>query len=178
MEPRVHAGRVIADGTLWNNKNRQTADLKIITTFDEQPVPMLIDITVNSTHAVSHHPHTITGANGDRYSSKLADHGAHLKDDKHSHYLHDGNAIGFAFDSMGGISQYAKDCIDHLYARGTQEKRRRWDSETMRIALKKELLDRLSMVFLSPSRLRLQVPRHPQHEGRKCTTSISPSTET
>ena len=136
MEPRTHAGRVIADGSLRKN-GIQTADLKIITTFDEQPVPMLIDITVKATHVVSHHPRTIIGANGDRYSSKLADFGAHEKDN----YLHDGNAIGFAFDFMGGISQSAKDCIDHLYARGLQEKRRRWDSETMRIALKKELLD-------------------------------------
>jgi len=76
----------------------------------------------------------ITHANGDGYASRLADRGAHLKDNKHSHYLHDGNAIGFAFDSMGGISQSAKDCINHLYARGTLEKRRRWDPETMRIA--------------------------------------------
>ena len=73
--------------------------------------------------------------------------GAHEKDKKHAHYLHDGNAIGFAFDSMGGISKSAKDLIDHLYARGEQEKRRRWDSETMRVALKKEFLDRLSMVL-------------------------------
>ena len=90
--------------------------------------------------------HAIIGANGDGCSSRLADHGAHLKDNKHSHYLHDGNAIGFAFDSMGGISQSAN-YIDHLYTRGEQEKRRRWDSETMRIALKKEILDRLSMVL-------------------------------
>ena len=48
---------------------------------------------------------------------------------------------------MGGISESAKDLIDHLYARGEQEKRRRWDSETMRIALKKEFVDRLSMVL-------------------------------
>ena len=33
---------------------------------------------------------------------------AHLKDNRHAHYLHDGNAIGFAFDSMGGISKSAK----------------------------------------------------------------------
>ena len=146
MEPRIHQGRVVADGTLKKDK-REAADLKIITTFEEQPVPILIDITVAATHAVSHHPRTIIGANGDIYSSKLADHGAHEKDRKHAHYLHDGNAIGFALDSMGGISESAMDLIDHLYARGEQEKRRRWDSETMRVALKKEFLDRLSMVL-------------------------------
>eukprot|EP00923_Selenidium_pygospionis_P046349 GHVN01079921.1.p2 GENE.GHVN01079921.1~~GHVN01079921.1.p2 ORF type:complete len:154 (-),score=4.27 GHVN01079921.1:78-539(-) len=129
-----------------------------------------------ATHAESHHPRTIIGANGDRYSSKLADHGARLKDNKHSHYLHDGNAIGFAYDSMGGIPQSAKDCIDHLYARGEQEKRQRWDSETMRIALKKGFLDRLSMVLCI--HLRLQVPWHPQHEGGRCTTRTSSSSNT
>ena len=72
---------------------------------------------------------------------------AHMKDKRHAHYLHDGNAIGFAFDSMGGISKPAKDLIDHLYARGEQGKRRRWDSETMRVALKKEFMDLLSMVL-------------------------------
>jgi len=25
-----------------------------------------------------------------------------LKDQKHAHYIHDGNAIGFTLDSMGG----------------------------------------------------------------------------
>ena len=105
MEPRIHRDRVIADGTLQKDK-REKADLKIITTFDDQPVPILIDIAVNATHAVSHHPRTIIGANGDRYSSKLAKHGKHLKDKKHAHYLHDRNAIEFALDSMGGISKY------------------------------------------------------------------------
>jgi hypothetical protein len=109
--------------------------LKIITTLDEQPVPMLIDITVKATHTISHHPRTIIGASGDRDIPPNSPTTAHI-------YLHDGNAIGFAFDSIGGISQSAKDCIDH-YSRGTQEKRRRWDSETMRIALKKEFMDRL-----------------------------------
>ena len=146
MEPRIYRGRVVADGTLMEDK-RLKSDIKIITTFEEQPVPILIDITVAATHAVSHHPLTIKGTNGDIYSSRLADHGAHMKDKRHAHYLHDGNAIGFAFDSMGGISKSAKDLIDHLYARGEQEKRRRWDSETMRVALKKEFLDRLSMVL-------------------------------
>ena len=83
-------------------------DLKIITTFDEQPVPILMDITVAAAHAVSHHPCTIKGTNGDIYSSRLADHGAQEKDKKHAHYLHDGNAKGFALDSMSGISKSAK----------------------------------------------------------------------
>ena len=146
MEPRMHRDRVVADGTLMKDKGEK-ADLKIITTFDEQPVPILIDITVATTHAVSHHARTIIGANGDIYSSRLADHGALEKDRKHAHYLHDGNAKGFALDSMGGISESAMDLIDHLYARGEQEKRRRWDSEAMRVALKKEFVDRLSMVL-------------------------------
>ena len=47
------------------------------------------------------------------------------KHKKHSHYLHDGNAIGFALDSMGGISQAAKDCINHPYARAEQKRRGR-----------------------------------------------------
>ena len=83
-------------------------------------------------HTRSHHPLTIKGTNGDIYSSRLADHGAHEKDKRHAHYLHDGNAIGFAFDSMGGISKSAKDLLDHLYARGEQENRRRDEDGTQR----------------------------------------------
>ena len=44
------------------------------------------------------------------------------KDKKHSHYLRDGDAIGFALESMGGISQSTKDCINHLYNGGEKEK--------------------------------------------------------
>ena len=83
------------------------------------------------------------------YSSGLADHGAYLKDQKYSHYLTDGNVIGFAFDSMGGISQSAIKFINHLYAKGRGNRKRSWDSEAMRVALRKEFLDRLSMVLCS-----------------------------
>ena len=34
-----------------------------------------------------------------QYASGLADQAAHKKDQKHDHYLTEGNAIGFAFDS-------------------------------------------------------------------------------
>ena len=83
MEPRIHRGRVVADGTIIEDKSLKS-DIKIITTFEEQPVPILIDITVAATHAVSHHPLTIKGTNGDIYSSRLADVGAHLLDQRHS----------------------------------------------------------------------------------------------
>ena len=78
-----------------------------------------------------------------------SDHGAQKKDQKHSHYLTEGNAIGFAFDSMGGISQSAMKFINHLYAKGRGNRKRSWDSEAMRVALRKEFLDRLSMVLCS-----------------------------
>ena len=64
---------------------------------------MLIDITVASMHVVTNQPYAVKY----QYASGLADHGGHLKDLKHSRYLTEGNAIGFAFDSMGGISQSA-----------------------------------------------------------------------
>ena len=105
---------------------------------------MIIDVTVAGSHAVSNHTHTI---NEDKYSAGLADHGAHLKDLKHSHYIHDGNAIGFAMDSMGGISKAAMDFTNHLYAKGPDDRKRRWDSESMRVVLKKQFLDRLSSVL-------------------------------
>ena len=56
----------------------------MITTFDGTPVLILIDITVVSTLVVSNHARAVKN----KCSSGLADHGAHLKDLKHSHYLH------------------------------------------------------------------------------------------
>ena len=119
--------------------------MKIITTFDGTPVPMLIDITVASMNVVTNQPYAVKY----QYASGLADHGGHLKDQKHSHYLTEGNAIGFAFDSMGGISQSAMKFINHLYAKGRGNRKRSLDSEAMRVALRKEFLDRLSMVLCS-----------------------------
>ena len=83
----------------------------------------------------------------DKYSSGLADHGSHRKGLKYSHYLTEGNAIGFAFDSMGDGSESAMKFINHLYARGRGNRKHNWDSESMRLALRKEFLDRLSMVL-------------------------------
>ena len=59
----------------------------------------------------------------------------------------EGKAIGFAFDSMGGISESAMKFSNHLYARGRGNRKRNWDSESMRTSLRKEFLDRLSMVL-------------------------------
>ena len=55
---------------------------------------MHIDVMLAGTYAVFHHLHTI---NADKYAAGLAD----LKDQKHTHYIHDRNAIRFALDSMG-----------------------------------------------------------------------------
>ena len=74
----------------------------------------------------------ILDATNSKYSSGLADHGAYLKDQKHAHYIHDGNAIGFT---------------NHLYAKGSGARKRRWDSDSMRVALKKQFLDLLSSVL-------------------------------
>jgi hypothetical protein len=82
--------------------------------------------------------HTI---NEDKYSR--LDHGAHKKDLKHSHYIHNGNAIGFPTDSMGGIYKAAMDFTNHIYAKGPADRPRRWESEKMRVVLKKQLLETL-----------------------------------
>ena len=85
-------------------KGSPYGDLKIITSFpgDIQKA-MIIDVSVGSTHAASNSRHTI---NVDKYSSGLADHGAYLKDEKHAHYIHNSNAIGFTLDSMGYLPQH------------------------------------------------------------------------
>ena len=141
-EPWTVDNQINADGTDRDSKI-ETADVKIITTFDGTPVPMLFDITVASMHVKDNQRLAVK----EMYSSGLADHGAQEKDKKHSHYLTEGNAIGFAFDSMGGISQSAMKFINHLYAKGRGDRKRSLDSEAMRVALRKEFLDRLSMVL-------------------------------
>ena len=57
---------------------------------------MIFDVTVAGTRAASNLIKTIYT---DKYSAVLTDHGAHLKDVKHAHYIGDKNAIGFALDS-------------------------------------------------------------------------------
>jgi hypothetical protein len=139
-------GRVIAQPRCSRlDDGCEYGDLKLNVTFPgEIPKGVIIDVTVLGTHAVSNHRHTI---NDDKYSSGLADHGTHLKDLKHSRYLHDGNAIGFAMDSMGGISKAAMDFTNYIYAKGPADNLRRWDSEKMRVVLKKQFLDRLSSIL-------------------------------
>ena len=48
---------------------------------------------------------------------------------------------------MGGISNAALIFSNLLYAKGSGTRRRRWDSDCMRIALKKQFLDSLSAVL-------------------------------
>ena len=79
---------------------------------------MIIDVTVAGTYTISNRKHTI---NGDKYYAGLADYGANLKDKKHEHYLHDGNAIRFALDSMGGISRAAMNFTNLMYAKGADD---------------------------------------------------------
>ena len=67
-----------------------------------------------------------------QYTSGLADQGAHEKE--HARFLTDGNAIAFAFDSMVRIFESAVKFINHI-------------SESLRLGLRKEFLDRLSIVL-------------------------------
>ena len=146
-EPAQPDGTIIAigNGIVVRVVGAHYGDLKIICTFPgDIRREMIIDVTVAGTHAISNHKHTI---NEDKYSAGLADHAADLKDKKHAHYLHDGNAIGFALDSMGGISKAAMNFTNLIFAKGVDDRKRRWDSESMRIAIKKQFLDRLSSVI-------------------------------
>ena len=47
---------------------------------------------------------------------------------------------------MGGISKAAMNFTNLMYAKGKGDHVRRWDSENMRVALKKQFLDRLSSI--------------------------------
>ena len=49
---------------------------------------------------------------------------------------------------MGGISKAPMDFTNNLmYAKGPDDRKRRWNSESMRVALKKQFLDLLSSVL-------------------------------
>jgi hypothetical protein len=145
-EPAQHQGEIIAmpRGNILRAFGMHYGDVKIICTFPgDIQRQMIIDVTVGGTHTKSNLKYTI---NDDKYSAGLADHKADVKDKKHEHYLHDGNAIGFALDSMGGISKAAMNFTNLMFAKGKNDYLRRWDSENMRTALKKQFLDRLSSV--------------------------------
>jgi hypothetical protein len=95
---------------------------------------------------VNHQPHVVKY----QYASRLRLWGAHEKDKKHAHYLTEGDAIGFTFESMGGISESAMKFINHLYANGRGNCKHNWDSESHETRPqegRKEFMDRLSMVL-------------------------------
>ena len=48
---------------------------------------------------------------------------------------------------MGGISKAAMNFTNLMFAKGADNCKRRWDSESMRVAIKKQFLDRLSSVI-------------------------------
>ena len=48
---------------------------------------------------------------------------------------------------MGEISDAATNFINHLYAKGSGARKRRWDSDGMRVALKKQFIDMLSSIL-------------------------------
>ena len=48
---------------------------------------------------------------------------------------------------MGGISKAAMNFTNLMFAKGVDDSKRRWDSESMRVAIKKQFLDRLSSVI-------------------------------
>ncbi len=48
---------------------------------------------------------------------------------------------------MGGISKAAMNFTKLMFAKGVDDSKRRWDSESMRVAIKKQFLDRLSSVI-------------------------------
>ena len=66
------------------------------------------------------------------------------------------SGVGFTLDSMGGISNAALKFTNLLYAKGSGARRRRWDSDSMRIALNSwipSLLFYVTIVFLTSSSL-------------------------
>ena len=60
-------------------------------------------------------------------------------------------------DSMGEIPKAAMNFTNLMYAKGADDRERRWNSESMRVALKKQFLDRLSSVVYIHSRYRYTI---------------------
>ena len=128
----------------WNRESGQEyADLKFNCTFLGDCNDWLIDVTTSGTHSASNLKYTVLN---DGHSSGLADHAEHLKNLKHDRYITNGKAIGFAMDSMGGISKGTAKFINYIYAARRNNRPRRWDSEKMRCVLKKNFLDTLSCI--------------------------------
>ena len=42
---------------------------------------------------------------------------------------------------------YIMDFTSYIYAKGADDRKRKWDSESMRVALEKQIFDRLSSVL-------------------------------
>ena len=147
MDPLIEEDAPAAVPQHFHRRERgqEYADLKLTCTFPQEPSVLLIDLTVSGIHTETNKKYTMDPAN--KYSSCLPAQGEHKKILKHAKYMHDGKAIGYAMDSMGGISEGATNITNHLYAKGTAQLPRRWLSDNMRCALKKEYLDTLSSIL-------------------------------
>ncbi len=105
----------------------------------------LLDLTVAGINTLGNKPFTI---DEDGYTSGLVNHAEHLKDNKHGHYLHEGDAHGVATDSAGGTSKSADKIFNLFYGKGTANNPRNWNSESMRIALKNNIKDTMSCFIM------------------------------
>ena len=124
---------------------KEKGDLMYSLAYGNIQEEMLLDHTVAGIHSVANKQFTI---NEDGYTSSLPNHAEHKKDLKHDHYLHDGKAYGLAMDSAGGTSKSTDKIFNLFYGKGTANNPRNWNSESMRIALKKNFLDTMSCVIM------------------------------
>jgi hypothetical protein len=124
---------------------RHRGDSLWVYTFSNENGWKMLDQTVYGIHSASNWKHTVTE---EGYTSRLPEVAATNKDTKHAHYLHDGDAVGLAFDSAGGISKSATNVINFFYSKGKAGAPRGWHSESLRTAMKKHFLDTISCVIM------------------------------
>ena len=69
------------------------------------------------------------------------------KDKGYERFLHDGDVIGFAADSAGGLSDSAVKFINRVYCKAKSDELSIWHSDKGRVTCKKRFVDGLSCIF-------------------------------
>ena len=115
------------------------ADLEVH--FKEgETIKCLVDVTVSSIHKEAN-------KKAGKITSGVAMVGEQRKDKDYARYLHDGDVIGFAADSAGGLSDSAVKFINRVYCKPKSVEFSIWHSDKDRVTCKKRFVDGLSCIL-------------------------------
>ena len=90
-------------------------------------------------------------------------------------FTHEGDCIGFAVDSAGGLSDSAKKFINDLYAKPKSDEQSIWTCDKDRITVKVRFIDSLSCILARMDIIRMGTKFHSKKIGHRIVQTSSES---